>query len=552
MSQPPIPPHEFLNEITFKTDFLKNKTWKSIPKFAILVGKNGSGKSQILNEIKSHDSNYNIFYSTPYSVDTNLNSNHIYQKPKYLGQLNIIPTSQIISPNCSPDTFYNSTHQDAAINYLPSTIKNNTHLKESFIKLYNNQHTIDNNQKDSSYYQLFNLFFTYQAFQSEITFEKDEYSIKRDKLDNKDKNELSKNYLFGKINQFIDDNDYHKFFKYNFNLDGTFTPDNSTSTENMNYNKLSSGEKVLLSFIIFAYRIKELKELNFNNKNTILLLDEPDAYLHHSSAKKLIEMLSEISKNSNIQIILTTHNYSTIANAPDESLFAVEEGEITKKDKDTIIYEITDGDLDLTGINSKKYNLFVEGKTDKQIIENAIKKLHKQNTFSDEDFSIIDCGSSNNVRIIIKSIHQMYPNKLLIALYDYDESGIAQYNSIKNEIQDNKFNKSFVKCMHLKVNNATEQKEFEEQKTLSIEYMFKKSLIEKYIQKKKTIKEHIENESFKDSCVCFAYKFPDGKNKTNFANETTNFDKEDFKNFENIFKEIENYIQEFNTNNSNI
>jgi hypothetical protein len=106
--------------------------------------------------------------------------------------------------------------------------------------------------------------------------------------------------------------------------------------------------------------------------------------------------------------------------------------------------------------------------------------------------------------------------------------------------------------MHLKVNNATEQKEFEEQETLSIEYMFKKSLIEKYIQKKKTIKEHIENESFKDSCVCFAYKFPDGKNKTNFANETTNFDKEDFKNFENIFKEIENYIQEFNTNNSNI
>ena len=65
-----------------------------------------------------------------------------------------------------------------------------------------------------------------------------------------------------------------------------------------------------------------------------------------------------------------------------------------------------------------------------------------------------------------------------------------------------------------------------------------------------TIKEHIENESFKDSCVCFAYQFQG--DKTNFANETTNFDTEDFKNFENIFKEIENYIQEFNTNNSNI
>ena len=540
-------PHEFLNEITFKTDFLKNKTWKSIPPFAILVGKNGSGKSQILNEIKSQDSNYNIFYSASYSFNTNL-SNKIVQQPQNLGQFNILPIKNIFSIDYS--YVFNAINIDDALKLLPTNIQSNTFFKNSLSILYKNKDKIQN--QNNIYFQIFNLFFNYSTFENQIDMEKDEYSIKRDKLDNKDKNELSKNYLFGKINQFIDDNDYHKFFKYNFNLDGTFTPDNSTSTENMNYNKLSSGEKVLLSFIIFAYRIKELKELNFNNKNTILLLDEPDAYLHHSSAKKLIEMLSEISKNSNIQIILTTHNYSTIANAPDGSLFSVEAGDIAKKDKDTIIYEITDGDLDLTSINSKKYNLFVEGKTDKQIIENSIKKLHKQNTFSDEDFSIIDCGSSNNVRIIIKSIHQMYPNKLLIALYDYDESGIAQYNSIKNEIQNNQFNKSFVKCMHLKVNNATEQKEFEEQETLSIEYMFKKSLIEKYIQKKKTIKEHIENESFKDSCVCFAYKFPDGKNKTNFANETTNFDKEDFKNFENIFKEIENYIQEFNTNNSNI
>jgi predicted ATPase len=540
-------PHEFLNEITFKTDFLKNKTWKSIPPFAILVGKNGSGKSQILNEIKSQDSNYNIFYSASYSFNTNL-SNKIVQQPQNLGQFNILPIKNIFSIDYS--YVFNAINIDDALKLLPTNIQSNTFFKNSLSILYKNKDKIQN--QNNIYFQIFNLFFNYSTFENQIDMEKDEYSIKRDKLDNKDKNELSKQYLFGKINKFIDDNDYHKFFKYNFNLDGTFTPDNSTSTENMNYNKLSSGEKVLLSFIIFAYRIKELKELNFNNKNTILLLDEPDAYLHHSSAKKLIEMLSEISKNSNIQIILTTHNYSTIANAPDGSLFSVEAGDIAKKDKDTIIYEITDGDLDLTSINSKKYNLFVEGKTDKQIIENSIKKLHKQNTFSDEDFSIIDCGSSNNVRIIIKSIHQMYPNKLLIALYDYDESGIAQYNSIKNEIQNNQFNKSFVKCMHLKVNNATEQKEFEEQETLSIEYMFKKSLIEKYIQKKKTIKEHIENESFKDSCVCFAYKFPDGKNKTNFANETTNFDKEDFKNFENIFKEIENYIQEFNTNNSNI
>jgi ribosomal protein L23 len=255
-------------------------------------------------------------------------------------------------------------------------------------------------------------------------------------------------------------------------------------------------------------------------------------------------MLSEISKNSNIQIILTTHNYSTIANAPDGSLFSVEAGDIAKKDKDTIIYEITDGDLDLTSINSKKYNLFVEGKTDKQIIENAIKSLDYSTKF--KDLAIINCQGGKKVKYYINEL-ATDKNKLYIALYDCDTAGLEEYNKAPLN-SDAVYQK-----MHLKVNNDSEQKHFTKNKTLSIEYMFHQSKLKKYLPKDiEDITINSLAKTFPNSCVCFAYKFQCDKNKTNFANETTNFDTEDFKNFENIFKEIENYIQEFNTNNSNI
>lgn len=59
----------------------------------------------------------------------------------------------------------------------------------------------------------------------------------------------------------------------------------------------------------------------------LLLFDEPDAMLHPSMAKVFLDVMNEIiQRDPNVNIIMTTHSASTIAMADPESLFEMKEG----------------------------------------------------------------------------------------------------------------------------------------------------------------------------------------------------------------------------------
>ena len=78
--------------------------------------------------------------------------------------------------------------------------------------------------------------------------------------------------------------------------------------ENIDFENLSSGEKMLLALTLFLYKSK----IN-RNFPKLLLLDEIDVTLHPSMCKKVIEILKEIFVENGIKIILTTHNPSLVA-----------------------------------------------------------------------------------------------------------------------------------------------------------------------------------------------------------------------------------------------
>jgi predicted ATPase len=84
-----------------------------------------------------------------------------------------------------------------------------------------------------------------------------------------------------------------------------------------NPNDLSSGEKVLLELVLWLYNSK-----HHNRFPRLFLLDEPDAHLHPSMTLQFMDVIKEVLvERYKVRVILTTHSPSTVALAPEESIF---------------------------------------------------------------------------------------------------------------------------------------------------------------------------------------------------------------------------------------
>lgn len=85
---------------------------------------------------------------------------------------------------------------------------------------------------------------------------------------------------------------------------------------------LSSGEKVLLQLVLWLFTAS--KDGLFPK---LLLLDEPDAHLHPSMTTQFLDVISEVLVNRHgVRVIMTTHSPSTVALAPEGSVFQLERG----------------------------------------------------------------------------------------------------------------------------------------------------------------------------------------------------------------------------------
>jgi energy-coupling factor transporter ATP-binding protein EcfA2 len=87
----------------------------------------------------------------------------------------------------------------------------------------------------------------------------------------------------------------------------------------IDFNSLSSGEKVLMALVASVY--KSSFDRFFPD---LLLLDEIDATLHPSMMKNMIEVLQEEFLKRGTKIILVTHSPTTVAFAPDESIYVMQ------------------------------------------------------------------------------------------------------------------------------------------------------------------------------------------------------------------------------------
>ena len=107
------------------------------------------------------------------------------------------------------------------------------------------------------------------------------------------------------------------------------------------FDNLSSGERALMALVASIY-----KSSSDNYFPDILLLDEVDASLHPSMIKNLLEVIEEIFLKKNVSVILVTHSPTTVAIAPEEAIFVMNkhgEDRLEKKSKNEALRILTEG-----------------------------------------------------------------------------------------------------------------------------------------------------------------------------------------------------------------
>ncbi|MBY7732236.1 AAA family ATPase [Vibrio splendidus] len=84
-------------------------------------------------------------------------------------------------------------------------------------------------------------------------------------------------------------------------------------------NDLSTGEKTLMSLALAIYNSTGTRD-----RADFLVLDEPDAPLHPSMSKLMLEIIEEeIVKQHGVPVLLSTHSPTTIACAPANALYKI-------------------------------------------------------------------------------------------------------------------------------------------------------------------------------------------------------------------------------------
>ena len=203
--------------------------------------------------------------------------------------------------------------------------------------------------------------------------------------------------------------------------------------EIVDYNSLSSGEQAIVQFVIWSYG----QDFRGNRLNT-MVLDEPDAHLHPSMCKMMVEIFSEMSTKKEIggggiRIIITTHSPSTVAFTPEGSLFVMQREPDNKRvikptTSEAAVEILSDGiftfsramsSFTMISTSPKQNLVFVEGKTDVRHFTKAMQVLGY-----DLDVAFYDMHDATTLSSFIKCTPaKLFNKKSLIALFDCDGEG---------------------------------------------------------------------------------------------------------------------------------
>ncbi|EGQ8069653.1 TPA: ATP-binding protein [Vibrio parahaemolyticus] len=162
-----------------------------------------------------------------------------------------------------------------------------------------------------------------------------------------------------------------------YNYQATLTNVKDSSTVSISH--LSSGEKTLLWLAITLFNA-QYYDVDMANAPKVLLIDEPDAFLHPQMVLKMYKALESFGSNFNSIVILTTHSPTTVALSPSDQVLLVENNRITSIEKDEAIADLLDGVTQLSISPKNRRQVFVESQYDANVYQSIYSNLvHKSN-----------------------------------------------------------------------------------------------------------------------------------------------------------------------------
>ena len=211
-------------------------------------------------------------------------------------------------------------------------------------------------------------------------------------------------------------------------------------TEDFIFHKFENNNYWLLSLNEANKKLLILKLIMYiADEDTLVLLDEPDAYYDIQRKRELFEMI----KSCKGQVILTTHD-PIMTKWMKGHLVFMKDGKQIPSNLVNAINEISEGEVSyqetLLMLSECKHFVFVEGKTDIAFIRKAIEKLDYSHRF--ENITFLTMGSSGAVEDkYYTTICELLPKdtKKILFLFDADAAGydgkkqIDDLKALKNE-----------------------------------------------------------------------------------------------------------------------
>lgn len=193
---------------------------------------------------------------------------------------------------------------------------------------------------------------------------------------------------------------------------------------------LSTGEKVLMSLALAIYNTG-----GDMGKPDLLLLDEPDAGLHPSMSKMMVDVLNKnIVVGNNIPTIISTHSPTTIIASEGISIYQMIRGNNipTKIATQEAVELLSLGIPFLKISNDKRRQIFVESKYDVNYYELLTNIFSKFETLQCEPiFLSARTSNGSNCTDVIDIVNNLTSNgnDQVYGIIDWDGS-----NTLKNRV----------------------------------------------------------------------------------------------------------------------
>ncbi|AJQ48248.1 MULTISPECIES: AAA family ATPase [Pseudomonas] len=186
--------------------------------------------------------------------------------------------------------------------------------------------------------------------------------------------------------------------------------------------ELSSGEKVILALVLAIYNTGES-----GTKNKVILLDEPDAPLHPNFSKMLIDTIKEIIVGkSGVTVVMTTHSPTTVALAPENSIFDLDRSSkhLTMVSGHRAVQVLTKGIPHLRVSYENRRQIFVEGRYDVEYYSYLFQIINRDNRFNYTPIFVEPHSGDTNCSDVIAIVKKLREsgNDLAWGIIDYDNN----------------------------------------------------------------------------------------------------------------------------------